>query len=108
MRKELRQETGTIHTNGKDVVLMNAIFNFALPNKAPAEFIEIATFGENDVPFLEQISLLLFSADCHRLHLAQVEITRLNIRHPQIRKRESFVLIDLPPFGDSSLDGAGS
>ena len=66
-----RQKARTIYTNGKDMVLMDAILNFALPNEAPAEFVKIPAFGENNVPFLEQIAIFVLGADSDRLHLAR-------------------------------------
>ena len=88
------------------MILMDTILDFAFPDKTPAEFIEISPFSENDVPFLEQIAIFFLDMDSHRLHLAQIKITGLNIRNSQIRKSDGFPFINLPPFGHPSLDGA--
>ncbi len=57
-----------VHSNRKDVVLMDTILNFPLPNESPTKLVEIAAFGKNDVTFLEEITFFLLSANRNRLH----------------------------------------
>jgi len=71
------------------MVLMQATRNFATPNRAPTDFIEIAALANHNVAIHERKARHIFFSDNYSLHLSEIEMTILDIRYPEIRQFDS-------------------
>ena len=83
--EEVRVESRGLGAYGKDMVLMQAVLDLASPHRPPAEFVDVAAFGHEDVPDAQQASGGGGWLDIDFLHLGEIEPARLDVRHAEVR-----------------------
>ena len=78
-------EHGRVRANPKDVVLMDALSNLALPECATPQFVRIAAFGQKNVAAFQSAGAYLIFRRLGFLHFTQVQPTVFDIGHAEIR-----------------------
>ena len=66
------------------MILVQAIRNDTIPNRAPAELVEVAAFGEKDVSFLELVTRELEGKDPYCLDVTSINMSILNVGDSEI------------------------
>jgi hypothetical protein len=74
------------------MVLVEAAWDLATPNRPAAQFVEVAAFRKKHIPRLEREPgyIAWRNRDC--LDYLEIEMPVLNIRHPQIRQLQRFTI----------------
>ena len=93
-----------VGTNGKDVVLMHASGNFAVPNESTAQFVKISTFSEKNVARLQSKTLQLPFPNRDLLDFRQIQKAILHVRHSQVGNHDGVSGFDFPTLCDTGLD----
>ncbi len=64
------------------MILVDAAFDFALPDPTPTQLVSVSTFGEKDVTPTKGKLVDLFRGGHYSLHEGKVDKPALNVRRP--------------------------
>src|SRR5262245_16866468 len=78
------QESRPISAYPEDVVLVKARIDRTVPDRASAEFVEVAALCHEKVPSLKGISADFIVQDPHMFDVGRVDAAVLNICNPKI------------------------
>ncbi len=82
----MREHLSSIAPNAKDVILMKAWTNTAIPNRTPTELVEIPTFRHQHIASKEFEPTDIRLSHTNPLDIQGFNETVLDIRYPQVRK----------------------